>query len=290
MPYCPECRDEYVVGIERCPDCEADLVDDLSSVPSPAGPDMAGEVEVVSSHEEESTAAAAAALLLGMSIPARVREAAQAVEAATASGWDVEVPNEYVESARRILRLTPKEEEAEEEKIRPEDVALLDLSLPALRRTGPEGLAGLVRLLVRGRGEIVGRAALRLARLGGVAEEALAEALVSAVAANSDEIPPAAVKAYQTEGLREIPPGLPVLIHDPKSEVRIRAIRTMAGIGGAAVMLPALELLRDAEESVREEAADAIWELSEGRIDLDLDRDPAAVEEDIRILEERYSG
>jgi hypothetical protein len=30
MPYCPKCRFEYVEGIERCPDCDVDLVDELA--------------------------------------------------------------------------------------------------------------------------------------------------------------------------------------------------------------------------------------------------------------------
>lgn len=30
MPFCPRCRYEYHVGIHRCPDCGAELVDELS--------------------------------------------------------------------------------------------------------------------------------------------------------------------------------------------------------------------------------------------------------------------
>ena len=29
MPFCPECRVEYRAGVQRCPDCDAHLVDSL---------------------------------------------------------------------------------------------------------------------------------------------------------------------------------------------------------------------------------------------------------------------
>ncbi len=29
MPFCPNCRAEYQEGLKKCPDCEADLVDEL---------------------------------------------------------------------------------------------------------------------------------------------------------------------------------------------------------------------------------------------------------------------
>ena len=29
MPYCPDCREEYIVGIIECPDCRVALVDQL---------------------------------------------------------------------------------------------------------------------------------------------------------------------------------------------------------------------------------------------------------------------
>ena len=33
MPFCPKCRYEYVQGIEKCPDCDVELVWELPSEP-----------------------------------------------------------------------------------------------------------------------------------------------------------------------------------------------------------------------------------------------------------------
>jgi rRNA maturation protein Nop10 len=38
MPFCPNCRFEYVAGVERCPDCGAALVDSLPPEPTPSPP------------------------------------------------------------------------------------------------------------------------------------------------------------------------------------------------------------------------------------------------------------
>lgn len=35
MPFCPKCRTEYVVGVARCNDCGAQLVEKLSPAPEP---------------------------------------------------------------------------------------------------------------------------------------------------------------------------------------------------------------------------------------------------------------
>lgn len=35
MPFCPDCRTEYVIGAARCADCGAALVDRLPPLPSP---------------------------------------------------------------------------------------------------------------------------------------------------------------------------------------------------------------------------------------------------------------
>nr|BAL59678.1 hypothetical protein HGMM_OP4C314 [Candidatus Acetothermum autotrophicum] len=40
MPFCPQCRYEYQAGLRRCPDCDIELVDELSPEAQlpPSGP------------------------------------------------------------------------------------------------------------------------------------------------------------------------------------------------------------------------------------------------------------
>ena len=40
MPFCPKCKCEYVQGIEKCPDCDEELVFMLSTEFSPSHPEF----------------------------------------------------------------------------------------------------------------------------------------------------------------------------------------------------------------------------------------------------------
>ncbi|MDQ1318367.1 MAG: hypothetical protein QG588_2027, partial [Candidatus Poribacteria bacterium] len=35
MAYCPNCRAEYIEGVETCPDCQVELVDELPPMEEP---------------------------------------------------------------------------------------------------------------------------------------------------------------------------------------------------------------------------------------------------------------
>lgn len=55
MPWCPVCKNEYVEGKTHCPDCDADLVDELSE---PSGlPEEEEEVYIPTEEEWEELAA-----------------------------------------------------------------------------------------------------------------------------------------------------------------------------------------------------------------------------------------
>ncbi|NLN76856.1 MAG: hypothetical protein GX139_11170 [Armatimonadetes bacterium] len=58
MPYCPKCKYEYRSGIKTCPDCDAQLVDELSK---PSSRDT--ELVVVGAYPFESIAQQAKLLL-----------------------------------------------------------------------------------------------------------------------------------------------------------------------------------------------------------------------------------
>lgn len=51
MPYCPACQAEYAPGVERCHDCEVELVDSLESAPEPGDPAPPGTLVTVASFE-----------------------------------------------------------------------------------------------------------------------------------------------------------------------------------------------------------------------------------------------
>lgn len=53
MPWCPVCKNEYVEGKTHCPDCDADLVDEL-----PEDPEEESEIPCVPSEEELADIAA----------------------------------------------------------------------------------------------------------------------------------------------------------------------------------------------------------------------------------------
>ena len=40
MPYCPDCRFEYKEDVSKCPDCGADLVDELPKESTPGSPNF----------------------------------------------------------------------------------------------------------------------------------------------------------------------------------------------------------------------------------------------------------
>jgi HEAT repeat protein len=149
---------------------------------------------------------------------------------------------------------------------------------------------GLVRVLVRGPDVHVGAAATRLAQLGDEGVDALRTALTEAVREDHQPIRQAALQALVLHRHRDLPAGLVRLTGDEAPEVRTRAIRTLAALGEGAAMPHVVPLLRDPEAAVREEAADAVWELTGGGVDLDFDADPEETESSIRRLEEHYRG
>jgi hypothetical protein len=283
MPFCPECRDEFVAGATACPDCECDLVDDLSAVPARSEeeiPEDTTPAGTAGTLPDERAAEAVVQALLAVSIPARVGPEGR-------EGYPVEVPEDFLPRATAMLRRLAEEPV---EEISEEDRERLAAPMSELMREGPAAVASLTRLLVRGSGEVLHHAAARLARLGGEGLDALRGALVEAVSAEADGIRRAAVRALVQNGRTEMPEALGELTRSPEPGVRQRAARTMAALGSTTGLPHIVRLLRDGEAEVREEAADAIWEMTGGRFDLEFEEDPESAEATIRELEERYGG
>lgn len=73
MAFCPRCRFEYTVGVSRCPDCGAELVDSLPAEQPAAQADFA-EVELCV-LPDEIHATLLQNTLAGHGIPCRLRSA-----------------------------------------------------------------------------------------------------------------------------------------------------------------------------------------------------------------------
>jgi hypothetical protein len=71
MPFCPECRTEYVPGITTCADCGAALVDQRPAPVRP--PETGGDLVAVFDAPDQFVAATVEALLLHEGISAVVR-------------------------------------------------------------------------------------------------------------------------------------------------------------------------------------------------------------------------
>jgi HEAT repeat protein len=280
MPFCPQCRDEYVAGSMICPDCDCELVQDLSEIPEPSPPEAPPDntpVGVVAHMIDEDGAVARIGLLRGVGIPARSGER-------TDDGIPIEVPTEFESQAQALLKRLQAQDAAD---VREDDLTLLEESIAVTRRRPEdEAVGGLMRILVRGQGDLVTQAASRLTRIGDAGLAALLWALIDAVRMDAFEVRTAAVKALVQSGCTEAPKELIALTGDESAEVRVRAIRTLASLASPLAVV----LLRDPEESVREEAADALWELSGGGVNLDLDAEPDVVENAIRRLEDLYAA
>ena len=104
MPYCPVCRMEYRSGVERCPDCDVPLVDELPPEPEPRWD--ATEWATVEEVGNRATAAILEGFLLEEGFPVRVLDRSD-TEFATTLGElaqiEVQVPVDDLDRALAIL-------------------------------------------------------------------------------------------------------------------------------------------------------------------------------------------
>jgi len=104
MPYCPVCRMEYRPGVERCPDCDVPLVDELP--PEPELEWDATEWTTVEEVGNRATAAIVEGFLLQEGFPVRILDRSD-TELATTLGElaqiEVQVPIGDLDRALTVL-------------------------------------------------------------------------------------------------------------------------------------------------------------------------------------------
>jgi len=100
MPYCPNCRYEYVEGIEICSDCEVELVSELP-------PDEIEDMVPIYIAEDPTEAAILRSILEEAGIPVRERADVDTDLDAFAGPIAEEaimVPSSRTEEAKKILK------------------------------------------------------------------------------------------------------------------------------------------------------------------------------------------
>jgi len=285
MPFCPSCRQEFLPGVERCPDCREVLVEELAPPR-----DVAGEgwlpLRVAAELIEDFTGFCTAAelpwrqegqdlLLLGGAGAGRLlglyleRREEVVLDPPAAPGephhlrsFDSELDGEIRECD---LLARPESELAGDEEAldRLVEVAIkgeVQLSLAAVAKLGRLGEGGLVRLAA-----LLGQCCL-------AGEDLLLRSIVKVLAGR------------RLPGLEEVVRPL-LEAEDPR--VVVNALHCVWGLELRALADPVCRLLLHEDEEVQREADEVLVEFT-GR---DLDFDPGLDrEEKIRIMEERRAG
>lgn len=111
MPFCPECKYEYVETVRRCPDCDVDLVDRLSEEPAaPARP--LGKFVPVFMAKSMVEASIVKGMLESTDIPVIInlhRDVPQARQASSVIFGDLDgriplsVPESMADNARHVI-------------------------------------------------------------------------------------------------------------------------------------------------------------------------------------------
>ncbi len=298
MRYCPSCRQEFEAFAAQCPDCAVALVEtlDVSSPPPGLGLELhliLAEDAEVAGWVRESAAATG--------VPLGALDEGDPVEGAPAGSVGLLVPGHFSTVVARALAADPRLEPSTFDLTGPDgeievvhlyrraaatEAAPAELSLGLLREPveqirarADSVIVDLLRIVEHGDESARAIAAQRVAALGPVGLGALARHAARFAAATDA----AGVHAI-VRGLRERLQDAGALsdLHDVAAdgqlpvEARVLALHALGRLGLRAAYARILPLLDDADETVREEADEALCTLADEDMGFDPDLDAEA--------------
>ena len=302
MPFCPECKEEYEGNVERCADCEVDLVESLES----SGDGVPAEVKIMVVNKQVGERLVDLLLMEGV-------EAALDGET---HAWDdrevpaVKIPGQYYEFVAVFLTRSNQFHVVE---TNAEGKGLVDFfdptrsasarSHPLMRKKPREIVAqgdavvpDLVEILREGDAEARRWSLRRLLDLGALGMKTMVEVAYEGVLVGDRDLVFPVLGAVE-EGVESglaVARGIPDRVRESlgSEDASIRALACLVTgkfgrPGDAAVMVP---LLLDPEPLVLEEVVEALDVLTGIDLDLDAEADEADRERAIQDLKAWLEG
>ncbi len=268
MPWCPRCVQEYESHVTHCADCGAALVPDPpadESSKDPTGPE-----EVIRSHDREILEQAVQHLA-SCGIPAQVVPVPPEDDLDT--GFALVVPaaawRHAVHSLRPFLSALPNQDGPDLRPLLPET---LNLPLSEIIDRGPELLADLVKGLFSDNPSLRTKCEYALLQIGEPACTFLTDVLLDAIRADD----PRRVRhvcrplaQYQHPGPLHAVRGFL-----NRREHLIPAITALGYLDDPAAVPDLVRLLEDNDPSVRDEAAESLYNITGKSFDFEAEDPP----------------
>ena len=268
MPWCPICSEEYTPEIKRCADCGATLV---SEPPMPEIPDDPAKPEELVRSRDKRLLERAVEYLETQNIPAQVVDvpSGEGVEGGFAlvtgaGAWEL-----AASALGPFLSSPPDETQLQAAVALPES---LKLPLKEILSEGDEHLVDVAKGLLAGDAAMVMKCSYALLQMGEPARKLLVEMLLDAIGSDDDwrvqRISRALAPFEEPETLRQ-------LLELMDRGEHVGAILVSVGYLKDAQAVPRLvQLLEDKDASVRDEAAESLYNITGLTFDFEGEASP----------------